>query len=182
MKKFFALLLVLLSLTGTAFADTIDLSGMTYNELVALKDQINLAIWNTIDLSDMTYNELVALKDQINLAIWNSQEWQEVTVPQGVWKVGEDIPAGHWTVICAPEWRCTCLFWGQVLADSGQSIVYEGRYSISPKIYNPNHKQYKIGDGVTEYSFEARNGEYIDVQYGSCIFMPYAGKPSLGFK
>lgn len=41
-----------------------------------------------VDLTGMTYAELVALKDQINLAIWNSSEWQEVTVPQGVWKVG----------------------------------------------------------------------------------------------
>lgn len=29
-----------------------------------------------VDLSGMTYAELVALKDQIDLAIWNSNEWQ----------------------------------------------------------------------------------------------------------
>ena len=51
-----------------------------------------------IDLSGLTYNELVELKDQINLAIWECDEWQEVEVPQGIWKVGEDIPAGHWTI------------------------------------------------------------------------------------
>ena len=157
MKRFFALLLVLLSLTGTVFADTIDLSGMTYKELVALKDQINLAIWN-------------------------SQEWQEVTVPQGVWKVGEDIPAGHWTVICAPEWRCTRISWGQKLTDNGECIFLTGRYSGWNYVYNPAHKKFKTTDGITEYSFEARNGEYIVVEEGSCIFMPYAGKPSLGFK
>lgn len=155
MKKFIALLLVLLSLTGTVFADTIDLSGMTYKELVALKDQINLAIWN-------------------------SQEWQEVTVPKGVWKVGEDIPAGHWTVICAPGWRKTEISWGQKLSDNGERIDWSGRYSIYNDIYNPEHEYYV--NSATEYSFEARNGEYIIVKYGSCIFMPYAGKPSLGFK
>lgn len=157
MKRFFALLLVLLSLTGTVFADTIDLSGMTYNELVALKDQINLAIWN-------------------------SQEWQEVTVPQGVWKVGEDIPAGHWTVICAPEWRYTRISWGEELDDDGESINWLMRHSFTNFVYNPEHKNFKTTDGITEYSFEARNGEYIIVNAGSCIFMPYAGKPSLGFK
>ncbi len=36
-----------------------------------------------IDLSHMSFEDLVTLKDQINLAIWNSKEWQEVTVPQG---------------------------------------------------------------------------------------------------
>ena len=44
-----------------------------------------------IDLSGMSIDELVELKDRINLAIWNSQEWEEVTVPQGEWIVGEDI-------------------------------------------------------------------------------------------
>ena len=157
MKRFFALLLVLLSLTGTVFADTIDLSGMTYKELVALKDQINLAIWN-------------------------SQEWQEVTVPQGVWKVGEDIPAGHWTVVCADGWRYTQISWGEKLDDDGESIDWSGRFSLYNYVYNPKHKYYEVDDGVTEYSFEARNGEYIIVESGSCVFMPYAGKPSLGFK
>lgn len=41
-----------------------------------------------IDLSAMTYEELVALKDKINLAMWESKDWEEVTVPQGVWTVG----------------------------------------------------------------------------------------------
>ena len=56
-----------------------------------------------VDLSGMSYDELVALRDQINLAIWNSQEWQEVTVPEGIWIVGEDIPAGHWSIRVAAE-------------------------------------------------------------------------------
>ena len=54
------------------------------------------------DLSGLSFNELVQLRDQLNLAIWNSQEWQ-VTVPIGVWKVGEDIPVGKWTIRAASE-------------------------------------------------------------------------------
>ena len=30
------------------------------------------------------------LKSKINLAIWNSREWQEVSVPRGVYQVGVD--------------------------------------------------------------------------------------------
>ena len=52
------------------------------------------AAFADVDLSGMSFDELVALKDQINLALWNSADWQEVTVPQGVWQVGADIPAG----------------------------------------------------------------------------------------
>ena len=50
------------------------------------------------DISGLSYEELVQLRDCINLAIWNSEEWQEVTVPPGLWKIGDDIPAGHWTI------------------------------------------------------------------------------------
>ena len=55
------------------------------------------------DISSLSYDELVELKDSINLAIWNSQEWQEVTVPMGVWTVGEDIPVGHWSISLSPD-------------------------------------------------------------------------------
>jgi hypothetical protein len=40
MKRFLALVLVLISLTGTVYADTIDLSGYTDEELVALASAI----------------------------------------------------------------------------------------------------------------------------------------------
>ena len=135
-----------------------------------------------IDLSGMTYDELVALKDQINLAMWQCEEWEEVTVPQGIWQVGVDIPAGHWTVKCAPGWRNTQVDWGQSLSSSGSSIAWSGRYSTYNSIYNPDHKYYEIGDGITEYDFEVRNGDYIIIDDGSCVFTPYSGKQALGFK
>ena len=56
MKKFLFSFIVLVLLITSAAADPVDLSGMSFDELVALRDQLNLAIWN-------------------------SQEWQEVTVP-----------------------------------------------------------------------------------------------------
>ena len=58
---------------------------------------ISCAYSESIDLSGLSYDELVALKDRIDLAIWNSQEWQEVEVPQGLYVVGKDIPSGTWT-------------------------------------------------------------------------------------
>jgi hypothetical protein len=134
------------------------------------------------DLSGLSFAELVELKEQINLAIWNSQEWQEVTVPQGVWVVGEDIPAGKWTVKCAEPWRYSQVSWGEKLDNDGENIAWRGRYSAYNYVYNPNHKYYDGDEGVTEYTFEVRNGDYIVIDDGSCIFMPFTGKPSLGFK
>ena len=136
----------------------------------------------SIDLSNLTYNELVALKDQINLAMWKCDEWQEVTVPQGVWVVGEDIPAGHWTVKCADGWKRTNIEWGEYLSESGEYISWKGRYSAVNYVYNPNSPSFDPYKNQTEYSFEVREGEYIVIKDGSCVFMPYTGKPDLGFK
>lgn len=164
MKRFFSILFALvISVTTFAQAETFDLSGMTYDELIALKDQINLAIWN-------------------------SQEWQEVTVPQGVWKVGEDIPAGTWTVRCADIGRNSymmkeCDFsWGEYLSESGRSVRWKGRYDLVT-IYNPNNEDYTEGQ-LTEYTFTVKNGDYIIIgeAYNKAVFTPYTGKPSLGFK
>jgi hypothetical protein len=163
MKRILALILVLLSLVGFASAETIDLSGMSFDELVALKDQINLAIWN-------------------------SQEWQEVTVPQGVWKVGEDIPAGTWTIKCADIGRNNYMMkecdlsWGEHLSEDGLSIRWSGRYGFV-NIYNPNHEYYSEGQ-ITEYIITVQDGDYIVIAaaYNKAVFTPYNGKPSLGFK
>lgn len=132
-------------------------------------------------LLNLSYEELVALKNDINIAIWLSEEWQSVTVPQGTWKVGEDIPAGHWTVKCASGARSSTIEWGEKLSDTGDSIAWIGRYSLYNHIYNPEN--YKNPDQyLYEYSFEVQNGDYIVIEDGSVVFMPYAGKPSLGFK
>lgn len=141
-----------------------------------------IPINHTTDIRELSYNELVALKNQINLAMWECDEWQEVTVPQGVWVVGEDIPAGHWTVKCADGWRCVDVKWGEYLNESGESISWRGRCSMINYVYNPNSPGFDPYKHSTEYSFEVREGEYIVIYEGSCVFTPYAGKPDLGFK
>lgn len=53
-----------------------------------------------VDLSGMSFDELVALRNQIDQAIWASDGWQEVEVPSGVYIIGEDIPEGRWSIKC----------------------------------------------------------------------------------
>lgn len=132
-------------------------------------------------LLNLSYEELLALKNDINLAMWLSDEWQEVTVPQGTWKVGEDIPAGHWTVKCTDTVTYSTVSWGERLDENGQDISYLGRSSTHNSIYNPKHYENRDRYPV-EYSFEVVNGDYIQIDNGSVVFMPYVGKPSFGFK
>lgn len=130
-----------------------------------------------VDLSGMTYDELVALKDKINLAIWNSDEWQEVEVPQGVWEVGADIPAGKWT-IKPRESADTKVVVGDELKDGGTDVnvnAWERITSASNKYFEPN-------SDVTEWTIELENGDYVKIESGYAIFSPYSGKPTLGFK
>ena len=156
MKKIIAMILVLVvCIGGCAFAE--------------------------VDLSGMTYEELVSLKDQINLAIWNSKEWQEVVVPIGVWEVGKDIPAGHWTVKAAYSTASVQINWGDYLDDSGQNIRWKGTYELYNTVYGKEYWGYDEGD-PTEYSFEVKNGQYIVIENSSALFTPYSGKPDLGFK
>ena len=128
------------------------------------------------DISGLSYDELVQLKDQINLAIWNSQEWQEVTVPQGEWIVGEDIPVGQWIVKCADINRSDFM-----MKQCTVKIYYNDDFNYVP-IYNPNNKHYNTGY-ITEKVLDLKKGMkvVIDDVYAPAVFSTYSGKPDLGF-
>ena len=139
-----------------------------------------LALADLPDISNLTYNELVQLKDQINLAMWGSQEWQEVTVPPGVWEIGVDIPAGHWSV--RPAARCgpDYIIYASATTNHGHDVdLFSGKH-IMECICDPS---------ATYYSGEYKTSTDIDMEAGyfvrldcAMIFSPYSGKPSFGFK
>ena len=133
-----------------------------------------------VDLSGMSYAELVSLKDQINLAMWQCQEWQEVTVPQGVWVVGEDIPAGHWSV-SPVDGAWSTISYGSKLSENGRSLD-RSNDRISEILVNPSSRIFREGQDATMIDFETKTGAYIIIENGDVVFTPYAGKPSLGFK
>ena len=72
MKKCFCLLLLLSCIFSMAFAE--------------------------VDLSGLSFQELLEVQQQVNEALWSSDGWQEVSVPPGVYQVGTEIPAGKWTI------------------------------------------------------------------------------------
>ena len=129
-----------------------------------------------VDLSGMTFDELVALKEQINLAIWNCQEWQEVEVPAGVWRGGEDIPAGHWNIAPAGS-SYSHVAIGTALNETGKDI------DILKTDYWYGEGLKKDSDTSLDHiDYDFKDGDYIVVEDQSVIFTPYTGKPSLGFK
>lgn len=154
MKKLLSLFLTALLFCSSAAADPVDLSGMSFDELVALRDQLNLAIWN-------------------------SQEWQEVTVPAGVWIVGQDIPAGHWSIRVAAKKDFFYVSCFDALNEIEQRPA-SGARLVQQKIASPGYSAFgeinpESADLILEDGWFFKCG-------GSVIFTPYTGKPDLGFK
>ena len=133
-----------------------------------------------VDLSKMSYDDLVELKDRINLAIWESDEWQEVEVPHGVWQVGKDIPAGRWT-IRAGENCSLFLSIGETLDSSKTSLVIDSSFSYWV-LMDKNNKRFDPTSDIESVTIDLQDGIYVTINEGYVIFSPYSGQPDLGFR
>ena len=49
-------------------------------------------------LSGLTFEQLLVLRQEITAEIMSRPEWKEVEVPAGTWIIGEDIPAGVYSI------------------------------------------------------------------------------------
>ena len=134
-----------------------------------------------VDLSGMYFDDLVALREKIDLAIWNSQEWQEVAVPQGIWKVGEDIPVGHWTSKPA-DGVYGFISYGSKLEDNNKEVSYKSDDYYHVILTSETQRNFEKGEDVIQTDIDMKSGAYIEIEAGDVIFTPYSGKPKLGFK
>lgn len=99
MKRILLLVLVfLMAFSACVYAESIDLSGMTDDELLALQDRI---------------------ADELECR-GSAELPKEVEVPKGVYAVGEDIPEGYWTITCKDA--MSMLEWGTELDEYGANF------------------------------------------------------------
>lgn len=158
MKKFVSIALAVIFLFSTAYAAEIDLSGLSLAELIELQQRVTMAMWET-------------------------DEWQEVTVPAGVYQIGVDIPAGHWS-LSAPDGQMTNAAWGTKLTENKKEIDYKGTFYYPIILVSEKHIMYdtmsQIAATITDLELE--EGQWLVIEMGSIVFTPYTGKPSLGFK
>ena len=154
MKRILALLLSLACLLSVpAFADIPDISGLSFDELVTRRNE--------------------AL-----LTMWMEEEWQEVSVPAGTYKIGESIPAGHWTLRVAAKHDSFLVYYFNILDETGkkpgfESIVYDEQLATSD--YTPFNTL-----PITEIDIDMQEGWYVYLG-GETIFTPYAGAKDFGF-
>ena len=157
MKRFACVLLVLFLLPVYSLADLPDLSGLSFDELLQLREQ--------------------AL-----LAMWNSDKWQEVRVPTGVYEIGKDIPEGFWTM--TPDYDDTVVFiYCDQLDETKSSYgpdcdIWEAYYLNRERDKN---NEWKDKSYLHDLSLDLKAGRFLIVPCDT-IFTPYTGKPDLGFK
>lgn len=130
-----------------------------------------------IDLSGLSWQELIDLRAAIMKEQLSRDEWQEVEVPQGLWKVGEDIPAGKWTIRCTMG-RSTHIYVGDKLEKNNTAVDLTGS---TAGVWKFVYRETEAGE-MHEFSIDLIEGTYVQIDHCSATFSPFTGKPSLGFK
>ena len=142
MKKVLSLILALVLLIGS----------------VALAD---------IDLTGMSFNELRILYEQVQQALINTKQGGTVKVGSGLFIVGKDIPSGKWS-ITAEEGGHVFLS----VYKSFDETRNEGKGIFTYDwIYSPSHRSYDEGD-TTEMTVYLQDGYCVEITSGSVLFTP----------
>ena len=89
-----------------------------------------------VDLTGMSYDELVSLSKQVGIAIMHSDEFDSVTVPKGIWEVGVDIPEGNW--IITPANQMCMIVYGKSIDESGNDMSQYDSGNSGSDLYNSN--------------------------------------------
>ena len=127
MNKLLAIILVLCLLTPCTYADS-------------------------IDLSDLSFKELRDLQYLVSTEITSRPEWKSVTIPAGCWRVGEDIPAGSYSIESADGNSVFIAVWGYAKDDykTNGGLIY-------------NYSLYDKGDIVGKIVLQ--DGWLLDIRY-----------------
>lgn len=168
----------LLSLSALQIRKLLDLRG----QLTQRYEQLTGKAYNDSllgrELSDYSYSELVDLQAKINLAIWESDTWQSVTVPEGMWKIGVDIPAGKWVITPFPENMLTLTYGAEL--NAGGNGVKGSSGGFIEFVYGEGHIFLDEGES-SSITVTLKNGYYLDISGTSVVFEPYT-PPTFTFK
>lgn len=127
--------------------------------LVSLLCLCSIGYASGIDLTGLSFDELIQLRKEIDLLIFGSEEYKEVSVPAGDYVIGEDIPAGTYSLDC-------------------NSVAMIEVYSDTSRDFMSMLACHPVGDGETVGKIELIDGQAVSITLGSIIFKTYTG---LGF-
>lgn len=194
MKKLLALIAVFLIIPISAYADmskakfnswSSNVYKLSYEQLIELESIIAKRLTkefgssNNFALSYLPLSSLIELKEKVNAAILENDELKEVTVPEGTWIVGKDIPAGHWSLRAANSlsvFNVSAFDHADEAGKGPQNVSFYWSQIICGSDYA----------SLTDYDFSTmaditlKEGWYFKTE-GSVIFTPYIGHPDFGF-
>lgn len=120
-----------------------------------------------IDLTGMSFNELRILYEQVQQALIDTKQGGTVKVGSGLFIVGKDIPSGKWS-ITAEEGGHVFL----TVYKSFDETKNEGKGIFTYDwIYSPSHRSYDEGD-TTEMTVYLQDGYCVEITSGSVLFTP----------
>ena len=141
MKRFFALLFVLILVVSCAVADDIDLSSLSFDELRQLQTDIS--------------KELI-----------KRPEWKSVPVPPGIYQIGVDIPAGEWSLTCGKtEYGYVSVRCGSKTNETKTGIAMP--WTMGEMIYQKGAGK---GVNIENMNAFLPDGYYITIEYGELVF------------
>lgn len=146
-----------------------------------LVSSVALATTVSFDFSGLSLAQLIEVQQQLTMAMWATEEWQEVEVPQGIYEIGVDIPAGHWTIKAA-DGAFIGIFYGDKLNDSGKSVSFSSSSFATTTIKSTKSSSFDKNTDQAVYDLDVKDGYFIQIENGTAVFTPYTGKPALGFK
>lgn len=114
-----------------------------------------ITVGKGFDVSSLSYDDLLSLRQTVINELMARPEWKEVEVPAGVWIIGQDIPAGYYSI--TPKGYVTFKFY-----ENTETTYWD---------------YYSLGSGEGLGKFELKDGMKIDIS-GPVIFAPPKG---LGF-
>lgn len=87
-----------------------------------------------IDLEGMSLEQLLALRSEVDAAIWESDAWSAAVLPAGVYTVGQDVPDGRWVIRAHGEGYATIVYgYNLTGADHLDELVYYGKVCPADK-------------------------------------------------
>ena len=128
------------------------------------------------DLAGVSLDELYELRKAVSAEILSRSKWDSVTVPPGFYVVGEDIPAGHWTIKYTPKSYAIVMYFSKTDETGKNPDVLYGSY-YQANIGAPGNDLETLYD-MKEVDLELKEGFYLSIQFASVVFEPYTGRKS----
>lgn len=121
-------------------------------------------------------DELYQIRKELNSEIMSRYSWEEVTVPAGFYVVGEDIPAGHWTISFSPGTYAQIEYFKET-DETGKQVRNALVNYYYQMLCDPENEMSSVSK-IQEIDLELKEGYYFVVHYYPVIFKPYTGRPS----